>query len=269
MAKDFKGLLFSISQQLNQQDVKKLVGCTKLPEELRDQSPAFVLDRLVEKGKFSAGNLDAILDTMKDIGRSDLHKEVKLFKKKRKKQSVESFDTPIKFSNFDTAEYEATQVKNTLRKMEGSDVIVGVKRIEEVYSEAVDAAENLVRIIKRANCLSRTLRQHTPAARSVEGSSRSSPPTKSPAASPAEPSPVQSPAGFKSLSKKFSKSSFKAKEKGKEKEPVSPSPSPQDIPSQTLRVLNRCKFYCRIAVHVCKTSRTSMQSTQKCSTPIA
>ena len=67
-------------------------------------------------------------------------------------------DSSENFQNFDVTESKAMQLRNTLQKMEGSDAIDGVKRIEEVYTEARDTAELLVRLIRRANCLSRTLR---------------------------------------------------------------------------------------------------------------
>ena len=115
------------------------------------------------------------MDAMKEIGRNDLYKEVKLFKKKsRKKLSEDTSSSPESgfFLNFDITESEATQLRNTLIMMEGSEAMDGVKRIEEVYGEARDTAENLLRIIRRANCLSRTLR---PAAQRA-AENRNSPP---------------------------------------------------------------------------------------------
>lgn len=220
MAKDFKSLLHSLSQQITQREVEVIVRSTHLPDELTVQSPSFVLLCLTEDGKLSARNLEVVMDAMKEIGRNDLCKEVKSFKKKSRKklqeQEPQEQSESDKYSNFDIAEEEAMQLRHTLLLMEGSEV-VGIKRIEEVYTQAKQTADNLVRIIRHANCLSRTLRP--PSCFS---------PT-SPATSPPEDqSPVQS-----SSSKLFSKITGK-KAKGKEKEATGP-----------FRQLYRCKYFRR------------------------
>ena len=161
MAKDFQGLLFSISQQLNQQEVSKLVAANQLPGELRGQPPAIVLGHLEQIGIFTMWKLKRIMEAMKDIGRSDLYKQVKLFRKKTRNGGVPVFVPPgaggENILNFEPAERQATHVRATLQTMEEAVVARGVSRVQEVYSEAREAADNLVRVIKRANCLVRTL----------------------------------------------------------------------------------------------------------------
>ena len=155
MAKDFQGLLFSISQQLNQQEVNKLVAANHLPGELRGQPPAVVLGHLEQIGIFTLWKLQRIMEAMKDIGRSDLYKQVKLFRKKTR--NVPPGASGEKKLNFEPAERQATQVRATLQMMEEAVITRDVNRVQEVYSEAREAADNLVRVIKRANCLVRTL----------------------------------------------------------------------------------------------------------------
>ena len=138
MAKDFKSLLRSIAHQLERQEIEILVRCTHLPEELKNQSAACVLDRLAENGKFSARNLEVLMDAMKEIDRDDLYKEVNTFKKSsHKKLSEDNSNSADNYFNFDIAEIEATRLRNTLQLMEGSEAMAGVKRLEEVYSEAL------------------------------------------------------------------------------------------------------------------------------------
>ena len=247
MASDFRELLRSISHQLGQQEIGVLVSCTHLPSELKQQSAEVVLDCLSEHGKFSARNLEVLMDAMKEIGRNDLYKEVKLFKKKsRKKLSEDISSSPESgvFLNFDIAESEATQLRNTLIMMEGSEAMDGVKRIEEVYGEARDTAENLLRIIRRANCLSRTL---LPAAqRTAENRNRPPAPAGSPphqtssteCPDAGEPSPVSG--GFmERLSKRMGKSTRGNKvAKGK-----------QDEVPKSQRKLNRCKCNASCVMH--------------------
>ena len=216
MAKDFKALLRSLSEQLEQQEVEVIVKFAHLPEEFKKQTPVSVLDRLAENGKFSARNLEIVMDAMKEIGRNDLFKEVNTFKKKSKKKlSENNSDSSDVYFNFDVAEIEAAQLRNTLLSMEGSDAIAGVKRIEEVYNEAKDNAENLLRLIRRANCLTRTLRPATAT------EDRSPPPTSTASTDSANHPEQFSPvSGLRELltRKKGPKSLKLKKEKGKQKE---------------------------------------------------
>lgn len=222
MAKDFKSLLHSLSQQITQQEVEVIVRSTHLPDELVVRPPSFVLECLAEDGKLSARNLEVVMDAMKEIGRNDLCKEVKSFKKKSRKklQEQESQDHPEsdKHLNFDAAEEVALHLRHTLLMMEGSEVVEN-KRIEEVYVQAKQTVDNLVRIIRHANGLTRTLLRPPSACTS---------PT-SPANSPPDP-PQQSPVQSSGL-KRFSIFPSK-KVKGKEKE--SPAGPPR---------LQRCKYF--------------------------
>ena len=157
---------------------------------------------------------------MTEIGRNDLYKEVNTLKKKSRKKLLEdNSNSANNYFNFDIAEIEATKLRNTLQLMEGSEAIASVKRMEEVYLEAKDVAENLLRIIKRANCLTRTLLQIPATAAQTE--SRSPPPTLT-SSTDSTDHPKQSPpvSGFRELlsRKKHSKSVKVKKEKGKQKE---------------------------------------------------
>ena len=57
---------------------------------------------------------------------------------------------------FSDAEEEALQVRQTLLMMEGSHAL-NVPKINEVYTQAREAADNLLRILKHGNCISRIL----------------------------------------------------------------------------------------------------------------
>ena len=213
MAKDFQGLLFSISQQLNQQDVDKLVAANQLPGELRGQTPAYVLEHMRQRGNFSPWELE---NTMKVIGRSDLQKEAKQFRKKSLKGGVdtrlnwEEEEQPL---NFDNVERQAMQARDALEIMEQAVIVCDLKRIEEVYAEAREAADCLVRVLRRANCLARTL--CSPASKTGK-----SPPTSTP--------PLALPA-------------VPAKKKAGEKQATMPQESPP-APVPTAR-LNRCECF--------------------------
>lgn len=190
MATDFKALLQNISKRMSPQEAGVLVGTRQLPQNLKNQPADVVLDSLVGGGDSSLYNLDLVMDAMKEIGRNDLYKEVKLFKRNSGKKLPDSHcnGSPENgYLNFDIAENQAVQLRNTLKKMEGSDAI-SVYRIEEVYSEAKEAAEKLVRLIHRANCLSRMLR---PSSRTSEPFS--SPPSSSALTSSTECSDVPEP----------------------------------------------------------------------------
>lgn len=234
MAKDFKALLRSLSQALTQPEKDVIVEFARLPDELKLQPAYVVLERVVGDGKLSARNLEVIMDTMVEIGRNDLYTEAKAFKKKSQKILSEgvSPDSKESFHNFDVAESEAIQLRNTLQKMDGSEAINGVKRIEEVYTEAREAAENLVRLIRRANCLSRTLGPASVARQSSDHCG-SPPLTSSTECSDfPEPSPPVTGGLIERLSRKMSKNT-KNKTKGKQNEPASSQNSQ--------RKLNRCK----------------------------
>ena len=223
MAKDFKSLLHSLSQQITQQEVEVIVRSTHLPDELVVRPPSFVLECLAEDGKLSARNLEVVMDAMKEIGRNDLCKEVKSFKKKSRKKLLEQesqeHSESDKYSNFDVPEEAALYLRHSLLMMEGSEV-VGNKRIEEVYIQARQAVDNLVRIIRHANGLSRTLMRPPSASTSPTS------PVNSPPDIPQQ-SPVQS-SGLKRFSLFPSK-----KAKGKE--------NPKELPRQP--TLQRCKYF--------------------------
>ena len=227
MAKDFQSLLFRISQQLNQQDVDKLVAANRLPGELRGQTPAYVLEHMRQRGNFSLWELENI---MKVIGRSDLQKEAKQFRKKSLKGGVDirlrwqEEEQPL---NFDNVERQAMQARDALEIMEQAVIVCDLKRIEEVYTEAREAADCLVRVLRRANCLARTL--CSPASKTGK-----SPPTSTP--------PLALPA-------------VPAKKKAGEKQATTPQESPP-APVPTARI-NRCEFffppcvYCNCYLYFC------------------
>lgn len=238
MAKDFKGLLRSLSKQITQNEVQVVVACMKLPNELKEQSAEVVLAHLVPDGKLSTRSLEVVMDAIKELGRNDLYKEVKAFKKKSRKMLPEEVpDSSENFQNFDVAEREAMQLKNTLQKMEGSDAIDGIKRIEEVYIEARETAERLVRLIRTANCLSRTFRPAS-ASRQTSEQYGGSPPLTSSTEMPDVPdtSPPATSGLMGLLNRRKVKSTKASKTKDKQGE-AAPSQNSQ-------RKLNRCKCCC-------------------------
>ena len=164
MATEFRNLLLKISKQLKKHDVEAIVSAARLPREMREQSAETVLTKVGGNGDLSVANIDAVIDVMRQIGKSDLYKEVKMFKKKSRKKLMDGTNQPAppattgetgSENNFDVAEREAFQLLNTLEKLEGAEVVVGVDRIKELHSEAKELAENLLRVVRRANVLSR------------------------------------------------------------------------------------------------------------------
>jgi hypothetical protein len=171
MATEFRNLLQKISKQLQKHDVEAIVAAARLPREMREQSAETVLTKVGGNGDLSVANIDAVIDVMRQIGKSDLYKEVKTFKKKSRKKLMDGTSQPAppattggtgSETNFDVAEREAFQLLNTLEKLESAEVVVGVDRIKELHSEAKELAENLFRVVRRANVLSRATDPHSP-----------------------------------------------------------------------------------------------------------
>lgn len=165
MATEFKNLLRKVSQQLDKYDVEALVAAARLPSEMKEQPAESVLIKIGGNGDLSVANLDAVIDALRQIPRKpDLYKEVKAFKKKSRKKLMDGSGqhpapSPANScceNNFSAAEREASQLLNTLEKLGGAEVVVGVDRIKELHSEAKELAENLFRVIRRANVLSRS-----------------------------------------------------------------------------------------------------------------
>lgn len=162
--KEFRTLLFSLAHHLNQQEVNALVWIHRLPKEYSGKSAATVLQYMEQQGIFSHSKPEELIEVLKGIKKNDLCKQVKEFskaaKKSRKNCSGSSSDTakdqPSSL-NFDSAEEGVLLVKETLDVLEESVKSCNVKRIEEVYNEARQAADHLLMVLKRANGLARTL----------------------------------------------------------------------------------------------------------------
>ena len=155
---DFKGLLFSLSQKLNQQEVAKLVAAYHLPNGLKDQPPNHLLRYLERNGQIAPSSLEWLEKAMKGIGKNDLYKEIKVFvkaEKKIRKRPTSSSVSSQSEAAFDAAECQAVQMEETLRAMEATVKTSDVKGIEELYNEAKTLAESLVQAVKRMNSLAR------------------------------------------------------------------------------------------------------------------
>ena len=167
MATEFRNLLVKISKQITQHDVETIVAAARLPWEMREQSAETVLTKLGGNGDLSVANIDAVIDVMRQIGKNELYKEVKAFKKKSRKKLMDGSGQPApppttgSETIFDVAEREAFQVRNTLEKLGSAEVVVSVDRIKELHSEATELAHNLLRVIRRANVLLRATDPHS------------------------------------------------------------------------------------------------------------
>ena len=177
MAAEFKTLLRKLSQQLTQQDVETIAASARHCDS-RSSAEAVLLS-LAGRGDISATNVDSVMDAMKQIGRNDLYKEVKAFKKKSRKKLAEDPPSPPppreNDGGYDLAEREAARVLATLQKMEDCEVVTDVDRIRELHLQAKKLAENLVRVVRRANHLSRSC---------TRPESRTSEPCNSPPSAP-------------------------------------------------------------------------------------
>ena len=250
MATEFRTLLRKLSQQLNQYDVEVIVASARLPSELREQSAEKVLAILGGNGDLSISNLDAVMEAVKHTGRNDLFKEVKAFKKKSRKKLMADGSGPpppppsagnCDQKSFDVAEREAYQLLNTLERLEGAEAVVGVDRIKELHSQAKELAENLLRVVRRANWLSRTCNPPSQAG----SEPRHSPPSSSALTSSTEcsdvvlgSSPPSGTGGFRERLTRRLQGSSKPKLSRKER---TPSPKSQ-------RKINRSESRCvRIA----------------------
>lgn len=182
MATEFRDLLQKLSKKIDSFGVEGLVAAARLPREMRNQPAEKVLLTVGGNGDLSIANLDAVMDAMKSIQREDLYKEVKIFKNKSRKKLMtgdRSSSSPLppvgetsgEEKSFDIAEREASQVLHTLERIETAELTVSVDRIKELHAEAKELAENLVRVVRRANVLWRSYSLESKPSSSLHGNS--------------------------------------------------------------------------------------------------
>ena len=183
MSTEFRILLQRLSHKLSPADVEAIAASAHLPDPNPPSGEAALASVAgnCELG-VAVASVDAIMDVLKQISRGELVKEVKAFKKKFRKKLAENPPRRREdgYENFDAAEREAAQVLATLQKMEGCGVVTGVDRMRELHAQAKEAAENLLRVVRRANHLSRSC--HRSDSRGSEPCN--SPPSSSPAPLP-------------------------------------------------------------------------------------
>ena len=163
-SKEFRTLLYSLAHEINQRETDAMVWIHHLPKEYSGKSAVTVLQYMEQQGMFSQSKPEELIEVLKSIKKNDLCKQVKEFskaaKKSRKSSGSSSSDT-VKdqpFSpNFDSAEEGMLLVKGNLDALEESVKSCNVKRIEEVYNQARQATDDLLKMLKHANGLARSL----------------------------------------------------------------------------------------------------------------
>lgn len=222
-SKEFRTLLFSLAHQLNQQEVDAMVWIYHLPNEFSGKSAITVLQYMEQQGMFSHSKPEELIEVLKSIKKNDLCKQVKEFSKNSKKSRKSSSSEPVKDQSvslrFDSAEEGVLHVKESLDVLEGSVKSCNVKRIEEVYNEAKQAADNLLLVLRRAKALTRTL---------LASDRNSSPQTRPREKSPTSPGPMGLAVTY-------------AEQRTQQLATPPQMKLPETPPKQVVR-LNRCKY---------------------------
>ena len=140
---EYRAFLIQVSDNLSQDDVKKIVFLEELPLELANESPLKVLMHLEMRGKLYATKPEDLERVLKKINRLDLAKKVKEFAKKQRKGR--SMASPLQRLDQSAMNLSANlhltliQCKILLEQVENVKEEAdeaGFKRVEEVMAEA-------------------------------------------------------------------------------------------------------------------------------------
>ena len=163
--RDFRSLLYYLSQQLNQHEVDALIWIHHLPKEYKGESALTVLQLMEQFDFFSHENPEELINVLKAIKKHDLCKHVKEYTKgakKTRKNSSTSCSSEIETvekvlaCGFLSMEDNAKQMLEKLDLMEKSVKAHNNKSIEELFSEAKEAADSLHIILRRGAGMTRS-----------------------------------------------------------------------------------------------------------------
>lgn len=83
-SKDFRMLLFDLSQDLSKHEIEGIIAIEELPADTHEQSALRVLLKLEMLGKIDAAKPSTLEAVLKNVGRMDLAKKVEKFAKQKK-----------------------------------------------------------------------------------------------------------------------------------------------------------------------------------------
>ena len=164
-SRDFRSLLYYLSQQFNQHEVDALIWIHHLPKEYKGESALTVLQLMEQSDFFSHENPEELMNVLKAIKKNDLCKHVKEYMKnakKTRKSSSTSCSSEIEnverilACGFSSLEDSVKQMLERLDLMEKSVKAHNSKSIEELFSETKEATDSLYILLKRGTGFTRS-----------------------------------------------------------------------------------------------------------------
>ena len=159
--KELRRVMFTVAQQLTQQESDTLVWMQGVPVQFRGKPPLTVLAQMESQGLFSASKPERFADILRDINRLDLAKQVTKITKRKKNQreTVEQSQEQLQITLAANLEVTLLQSKILLEQVERLRQVVidaNEKRIGEIVGDAKESAERLKRALDHASGLCRS-----------------------------------------------------------------------------------------------------------------
>ena len=161
--RELRRVMFTVAQQLTQQESDTLVWMQGVPVEFSGKPPLTVLAQMESQGLFSASKPERFADILRDINRLDLAKQVTKITKRKKNQrdTVEQSQEQQLLQITLAANLEVTllQSKILLEQVERLRQVVidaNEKRIGEIVGDAKESVERLKRTLDHASGLCRS-----------------------------------------------------------------------------------------------------------------
>ena len=158
--RELRRVMFTVAQQLTQQESDTLVWMQDVPVQFRGKPPLTVLAQMEAQGLFSASKPERFADILRDINRLDLAKQVTKITKRKKNQreTVEQSQEQLQITLAANLEVTQLQSKILLEQVERLRQVVidaNEKRIGEIVGDAKESVERLKRTLDHASGLCR------------------------------------------------------------------------------------------------------------------
>jgi len=156
--REFRRVMFTVAQQLTQQESDTLVWMYGIPVEFKGKPPLTVLAQMESQGLFSASKPERFGEILKDINRMDLMKQVTKNTKRKKNRVDAQSDEYLNITLAANLEVTLLQSKILLEQVERLGEVVfeaNERRIGEIVGDAKKSAEKLRRTLEHASGLCR------------------------------------------------------------------------------------------------------------------
>ena len=157
--REFRRVMFTVAQQLTQQESDTLVWMHGIPVEFKGKPPLTVLAQMESQGLFSASKPERFAEVLKDINRMDLMKQVTKNTKRKKNRVDAQSDEYLNITLAANLEVTLLQSKILLEQVERLGEVVfeaNERRIGEIVGDAKKSAEKLRRTLEHASGLCRS-----------------------------------------------------------------------------------------------------------------